>query len=155
LEGVNAREIMPWLKLSAELDPKRVDTYVTAAYWLRTSLNKPQEAEDFLREGLRANPNSQDILLELGRVYFYSKKNPLVARNIWDMALKNWRQQDQAGAKPDPHIQEEILGEMVREDEQSGNFAQELADLEELKKTSPNKIGVEQSIQDVKTKLPH
>ena len=78
----NAREILPWLKLSAEMDPKRIDTYVTASYWLRTRLDKPDEAEQFLREGLRANPDSYEILLELGRVYFYNKNNSRVARNI-------------------------------------------------------------------------
>ena len=30
-----AREIMPWLKLSAELDPQKITTYVAASYWLR------------------------------------------------------------------------------------------------------------------------
>ena len=37
LSGGNEREILPWLKLSAEMDPKRIETYVTAAYWLRTT----------------------------------------------------------------------------------------------------------------------
>jgi tetratricopeptide (TPR) repeat protein len=155
LAGVNAREIMPWLKLSAEMDPKRIDTYVTAAYWLRTSLDKPGEAEEFLRDGLRANPDSHEILLELGRIYFYSKKDPRVARNIWELALQKWRQQDQARENPDPHVREEILGELVRDDQQSGDLKQELADLEELEKISPNKEGVEKSIQEVKARLPH
>ena len=29
------RELLPWLKISAELDPQRVETYTVAAYWLR------------------------------------------------------------------------------------------------------------------------
>ncbi len=28
------REILPWLKLSAELDPENVKTYVVTAFWL-------------------------------------------------------------------------------------------------------------------------
>src|SRR5262245_19003154 len=44
LEGGNEREILPWLKLSAELDPRRVDTYTVAAYWLRNRLGKVREA---------------------------------------------------------------------------------------------------------------
>jgi tetratricopeptide (TPR) repeat protein len=155
LEGPNAREIMPWLKLSAEMDPKRIDTYVTASYWLRTRLNKPDEAEQFLREGLRANPDSHEILLELGRVYFYNKKDPRVARNIWELALNKWRRQDQARENPDPHVQEEILGELVRDDEQAGNLKQLLADLEELEKTSPSKETLQTYIQNVKAKLAH
>src|ERR1051325_908016 len=50
------REILPWLKLSADLDPQRVETYTVAAYWLRHRLGKVKEAEEVLREGLRNNP---------------------------------------------------------------------------------------------------
>src|SRR5205814_2078199 len=53
LAGGTEREILPWLKLSAELDPQRVDTYTVAAFWLRVRLNKVKEADEFLREGLR------------------------------------------------------------------------------------------------------
>ena len=73
----NEREILPWLKLAAELEPHEVETYVTAAYWLRTSLNKPAEAEQFLRQGLRANPDSYEILLELGQRLFLQPHEPV------------------------------------------------------------------------------
>jgi tetratricopeptide (TPR) repeat protein len=155
LQGDSAREIMPWLKLSAEMDPHRINTYVTTSYWLRTRLDKADEAEQFLREGFRANPDSYEILLELGRVYFYNKKNPQVARSIWELALNKWRQQDQARENPDPHVQEEILGELVRDDQQSGNLKQLLADLEALEKVSPSKGTLDKEIQEVKAKLAH
>src|SRR5208283_3803542 len=106
----------------------------------------PNEAEQFLREGLRANPDSHEILLELGRVYFYNEKNPRVARNIWELALNKWRRQDLAGENPDPRAQEEILGELVRDDQQSGNLKQLLADLEELDKATPRNAVIEKEI---------
>jgi tetratricopeptide (TPR) repeat protein len=118
-------------------------------------LDKPDEAEQFLREGLRANPDSHEILLELGRVYFYNEKNPRVARNIWELALNKWRRQNLAGENPDPHVQEEILGELVRDDQQSGNLKQLLADLEELDRATPRNAVIEKEIQDVKAKLAH
>jgi tetratricopeptide (TPR) repeat protein len=149
----NEREILPWLKISAELDPKRIETYVTAAYWLRTSLNKPNEAEEFLREGLRANPNSYEILLELGRVYFYNKKDTRVARNIWELALGKWVAQDTTGDKPDPHDHEEIIGEILRADRTDNDLKAQLADLEELIKISPSKGTLEPQLEDVKAKL--
>jgi tetratricopeptide (TPR) repeat protein len=155
LQGTSAREIMPWLKLSADLDPSRIDTYVTASYWLRTRLNKPDEAEQFLREGLRANPDSYEILLELGRVYYYNKTNFWLARNIWELALGKWNQQDAAKENPDPHVHEEILGELVRDDERSGNDKQLLADLEELQRAAPTRTSIAKQIQDVKAKLAH
>src|SRR5437667_4857091 len=65
-ESSDVREILPWLRLSAELDPNSVRTYTVAAYWLRERMGKVAEAEQFLREGLRANPGSYAILFELG-----------------------------------------------------------------------------------------
>ena len=155
LQGESAREIMPWLKLSAEMDPHRINTYVTTSYWLRTRLDKAGEAEQFLRQGLRANPDSHEILLELGRVCFYNKNNPQVARSLWELALQKWRQQDQAGENPDPHVRQEILGELVRDDQQSGDLKQLLADLEALEKVSPSKGTLDKEIQEVKAKLAH
>src|SRR5260370_28350202 len=63
LEGGNEREILPWLRLSAELDPQRVETYTVAAYWLR-KLGDVAEAERFLRQGLPATPHSYEIPFE-------------------------------------------------------------------------------------------
>ena len=126
---------------------------MTAAYWLRTSLNKPDEAEQFLREGLRANPDSYEILLELGRVYFYNKKNARVARNIFALAREKWLKQDAAGDKPDPHDYEEILGELLRADRQQQDFNAQLSDLEELIKVSHSKATLESAIRELKAKL--
>jgi tetratricopeptide (TPR) repeat protein len=153
LHGGNEREMLPWLKLSADLDPQEIDTYLTASYWLRTSLNKPDEAEQFLRKGLRANPDSYALLLELGRVYFYSRKKPHVARNIFVVAKQKWRKQDAAGDKPDPHAYEEILGEIVRTDREQGNLKQELSGLEELIKVARGKEQLQQEIDELKAKM--
>src|SRR5437588_6094472 len=90
LEGGNQREILPWLKLSAELDPEQVDTYTVAAFWLRSHLGKPKEAEEFLREGLRANPNSYEILFALGRLYHENYHDAVRASNVWELALRRW-----------------------------------------------------------------
>jgi len=153
LHGGNEREMLPWLKLSADLDPHELDTYLTASYWLRTSLNKPEEAEQFLREGQRANPDSYAILLELGRIYADNRKSPRVARNIFVLARQKWRQQDAAGDKPDPHAYEEILGEIVRTDRALGDLKQQLADLEELVKVARGKEPLQLQIDDLKAKL--
>ncbi|MGA2748510.1 MAG: hypothetical protein ABSG59_07020 [Verrucomicrobiota bacterium] len=153
LHGGNEREILPWLKLSAEMDPQRIDTYVVAAYWLRTSLNKPDEAEKFLREGLRANPDSYEILLELGRVYYYNRKDARMARNIWSLALDKWRRQEAADLKPDPHAYEQTLGEMVRADRDLGDPAQLLGDLQQLLPVSHNKETIQGYIDEAKAKM--
>jgi hypothetical protein len=153
LHGGNEREMLPWLKLAAEMDPHEIDPYLTASYWLRTSLKKPDEAEKFLREGLAANPDSYELQLELGRVYFYNRKNTRVGRNIFELALQKWRRQDAAGEKPDPMACDEILGEIIRTDRAQGDLRQQLADLEELIKTARGKGSLQSQIDELKAKL--
>lgn len=155
LHGAKAGEILPWLKLSADMDPKRIDTYVTAAYWLRNDLNKPEEAAEFLRQGLRANPDSPEILLELGRVYEYNKKDTFVARNLWDEGLRKWDGQSAKGSNPDPHVREQLWGEIVRQDQQTGNLRQELRDLEAWAQIEPGRTGIQDRIKEIKAKLAH
>ncbi len=153
LTGGNEREMLPWLKLSADLDPHEIDTFLTASYWLRTTLHKPDEAEMFLRQGLRANPDSYDILLELGRVYFYNRNNTRVGRNIFLLAREQWRQQDAAGHKPEPHAYEEILGEIVRTDRAQGDLKQQLADMENLLKVAQGKQMLQHQIDELKATM--
>jgi hypothetical protein len=153
LHGGDEREMLPWLKLAAEMDPHELDPYLTASYWLRTSLNKPHEAEQFLRDGQRANPDSFEIELELGRVYFYNYTNTIVGRNIFVLARQKWRKQDMAGAKPDPHAYEEIMGELVRTDRAKGDLKQQLADMEDLLKVARSKDIVQRQIDELKAQL--
>jgi len=79
LEHADERELLPWLRIAADLDPHRVETYTVAAYWLRIRLGKVDEAERFLREGMRANPRHPAILFELGQVYFHNRHDKFLA----------------------------------------------------------------------------
>jgi len=100
LAGGNEREILPWLRLSAELDPQRVETYTVAAYWLR-NMGKISEAEQFLHEGRRANPDSPEILFELGRLYYESEHDAARSRNVWELALRKWTAHEYGQKEPD------------------------------------------------------
>ena len=147
------REILPWLELSADMDPHEIRTFLTAAYFLRTTLHKPEEAERFLRRGFRANPDSYEIPLDLGRVYLYNRKDPRVAHNIFMLARENWRRQEAAGKQPDPHAYEETLGEMVRADQAQGDLKEQLADMEELVRVAHAKEALQRDIDKLKAKL--
>ncbi len=153
LANAKVSEILPWLRLSADMDPHRIQTYLTASYWLRGTLGQPDEAAQFLHEGLRANPGSYEILLELGYVYDFNKKNPRLARNVLEEALKKWKEQDGAGLKPSPKACVEILDALVRVDEEQNDLKPLLLDLEALKAVSPNKEAIEKRIQETRAKL--
>ena len=74
-DSSEVREILPWLKLSTELDPDNIQTYTVSAYWLRR-IGKIAEAKQVLHEGLRHNPGNYHILFELGRLFYESDHDP-------------------------------------------------------------------------------
>jgi hypothetical protein len=76
LENHTEREILPWLRLAADLDPQKIETFTVGAFFLREHLNRPDQAEAFLREGLRNNPANCEILFELGRIYQREQSRP-------------------------------------------------------------------------------
>lgn len=147
------REILPWLRLSAELDPQRVETYTVAAYWLRLRFGKAKEAEEFLREGLRNNPNSYQILFELGRAYFESDHDVGRARNVWELALRKWKEQESSKKDPDLPLLAWITENLARLEEQEGNFDRAIGLLELAKKASPHPADLDARIAELRARL--
>jgi hypothetical protein len=152
LEGKNEREILPWLKLSSELDPQMIETYTVAAYWLR-DLGSVKEAEEFLRQGMRNNPDSYEILFELGRLYYENYRDLARARNAWELGLRKWSEQEAAGKKPDLLQLEQIAVNLSRLEEKQGNLARAIGLLELSKKASPNPQALQKQIDELKQKL--
>jgi len=152
LQGNNEREILPWLKISSELDPQKVETYTVAAYWLR-DLGKFKEAEAFLREGLRNNPDSYEILFELGRLYNQNYHDTARARNVWELGLRKWAEQEAAGKKPDLLMLDQLAVGLSRLEEKEGNYARAIDLLGIAKKGSPHPDVLQQQIDELKQKL--
>jgi tetratricopeptide (TPR) repeat protein len=75
LQKEDEKEIIPWLYYSAKIDPHNVLAYTLTSYWLADRFDKVDEAFSFLRKGLLNNPESWEINLELGRLYFMHRKN--------------------------------------------------------------------------------
>lgn len=150
LSGSDTREILPWLKITAELDPNRIETYTVSAYWLRTRMNKPKEAEEFLREGLKANPGSYAILFELGRIYYESYKDSERARNVWELALRRWDEKESQKKDPDTFLLLQITWHLALLEEQAGATEKALGYLERAKTVSPNPEAVQQRIDELR-----
>src|SRR5882724_8202877 len=148
----NEREILPWLRLSAELDPQRVETYTVAAYWLR-NMGKIGEAEQFVREGMRANPNSPEILFELGQLYYESEHETARARNVWELALRKWTAQESAKKEPDMFLLEQIAVNLSRLEQKEGNLPRAIELLQLAQKASPVPSALQVQIDDMKRRL--
>jgi tetratricopeptide (TPR) repeat protein len=149
-KGTNAaREILPWLKLAAQMDPSKVESYTVAAYWLR-DLGREAEAEEFLREGLRRNPRSYEILLELGRSH-YERQDYERARNIWEMAMQRWREQENSkpADKQNVFVVEQILNSLATVETRLGNRNRAIEWLKIVKKVSPTPAEIDKRIAEV------
>jgi len=147
------REILPWLRLSAELDPQCVQTYTVASYWLCNRLGKVAEAEQFLREGLRNNPDSAEILYELGRVYAEHKHEPGRARILWDLALARWTHQEAGKPEPDLFLLEQITVHLAMLEEAAGNYLRAIGLFEQAKQASPHPAELQSRIDEVRRKM--
>ena len=147
------REILPWLKLSAELDPNRIETYTVAAYWLRNRMGKVDEAEQFLREGLRANPGNAAILFELGRIYAEDRKDFDHARNVWELGVRKLDEQKTKLTEQDEFILLQLTIHLARLEEDQGNYARAIEWLKRNKPLSPEPDAIQKQIDDATLKL--
>ena len=143
------REILPWMKLSSKLDPNQVETYTVTAYWLRR-MGKADEAEDFLRIGLKENPGNPQLLFDLGRLYSDSRHDPVRARNVWEAGLRNLESLADKDKEANKFTAEQILGALAKLEEQATNQGRAIALLERLKTLSPVPDEIQKRIDEIK-----
>ncbi|HTR40917.1 MAG TPA: hypothetical protein VMH87_04825 [Pseudomonadales bacterium] len=161
--STKVREILPWLDLSAKLDPSNIKTYLVMAYWLRSKLNKPGEAEQVLREGLRYNHGNPQLLFELGRIYYENYNKPAEARTIWEAAIRSWLAEKPGVPLPerlkptDDNFDDRFLFEQIGEhlaelDTKAGHYSTAIADLQEAQLASPKPQDLQQQINELRKK---
>lgn len=150
--SADVREILPWLRASAALDPQMVETYTTTAYWLRQRMGKVAEAEAFLRDGLRANPDSHEILFELGRIADEHRKDPARARNLWELALAKWQKFELPKNEPDTFSLLQIASHLALLAERESRWDECLHYLGLWKAASPKPDEIEKRITEIQAK---
>ncbi|MFZ0829001.1 MAG: hypothetical protein WAO02_16425 [Verrucomicrobiia bacterium] len=153
LEHSHEREILPWLRLAADMDPQMIQTYTVGAYFLCQHLNQPQQAEAFLREGLRNNPGNYEILFGLGRIYFNNYHDSDRARNIWQLALNSFMKQEPALQQENKLGYEEITVNLANLERNAGNYADAIRWFQAAQKVSPAPDALEQQIDALKAKM--
>ncbi len=149
------REILPWLKLSTELDPQNVQNYTVTAYWLRQRMNKTEEADQVLLEGLHENPGSCDILFELGRLYAESYHDTNRAENVWVAAAKNWKPitGDMDAVAANNFIYEKITTQLGQAERNASRWQSAVDWFEKAKSVSPTPDALQEQIDETKKKI--
>jgi tetratricopeptide (TPR) repeat protein len=151
-DSSQVKEILPWLKISTELDPHRVETYLVTAFWLRVRMNKVDDAEEFLRDGLRENPGSAAILYELGQLYNEGRHRPDQARNLYLAALKNWGRENAGQEEQDKFLFSHITGGLAKLEEQQHNIPKAIEYLKLLQRTAPDPAAIQKQIDELQQK---
>jgi tetratricopeptide (TPR) repeat protein len=153
LEHQGEREILPWLRLAADLDPQKLETYTVGAFFLREHLGRPDQAEAFLREGFRNNPDSPEILFELGRVYHESYHDLNRARNVWQLGVNKFFALKPDEQKENKLVFEEIVVHLARLENEAGNFKQAINWFQAAQKVSPVPAALQDQIDAIQKKI--
>ena len=153
LENNNEREILPWLRLAADLDPQKIETYTVGAFFLREHMGRTQEAEAFLREGLRNNPDSCEILFELGRLYRDGMHDTGRARNVWELGIKKFQLRSPEQQKEDKLVLDDLAINLARLEEDAGNYGQAINWFRLAQTVSPLPESLQKQIDEVQKKL--
>ena len=153
LENGQEKEVLPWLKIAIELDPQKIDTYVSTSFWLRKKLDRVKDAEQVLREGIRNNPKDAELLFEMGLLYEEGYTNITQTRNLWRFALRRWNEQPDEAKAASTNLLGRIAGQMGRLEESSGNFQSAIRYLELASVVSPKPEIVQAHIAQIKARI--
>jgi len=88
LSADSSVELLPWVYAATKASAHNVQAYEIGAYILSDMMKKPQVAIEFLQDGIRKNPESVELELSLGRLYFSVEKNMETARIHFQRALE-------------------------------------------------------------------
>lgn len=97
------KEIMPWLELSIRANPRNLDSYLVAAFWLSSEAGRADLALKILEKAQRNIPYSYQVQLEKGRILLHSGQYN-AALQAFTAALAFWNKtanRDDRGAQLD------------------------------------------------------
>jgi tetratricopeptide (TPR) repeat protein len=154
LESGREREILPWLRLAADLDPNKIETYTVGAFFLREHLNRIDQAEAFLREGLRQNPSSCELLFELGRLYHDSTHDLDHARNVWILGVNRFMALKPDEQKENRIVFEELVVNLAHLEDETGHYAEAINWFHAAQQVSVNAGALQEQIDVIQKKIP-
>jgi tetratricopeptide (TPR) repeat protein len=153
LENGQEREVLPWLRIAIELDPQKIETYTATAYWLREKLERVNDAEQVLREGIRNNPENPELLLEMGLLQKEGHNDSARARNLWTLALRRWEAQSEQTRENSKDTLGRIAINLANLEESAGNLRQSLPYFELAAQVSPKPEPLQKHIGEIKARL--
>jgi tetratricopeptide (TPR) repeat protein len=100
LGNKDVSQMMPWLWLAIRMNPRCVETYLVASFWLAGDIGRPDLALEVLRDAQQSIPFNYEIQLEKGRLLLRETKIE-AAKHAFDAGLAFWPSgQDPQGEIP-------------------------------------------------------
>jgi len=150
----DVQEILPWLKLATDMNPQMIDSYTVGVYWLRR-LHKPEQARDFLFEGLHNNPGNSELLFDLGLLYDEDFHDARRARNTWLAALRCWQAQGDIARTSvnGKRLYDNITMNLAHSAAIAGDWPQAVKYLEMAKRVSPYPDAIQKQIDEAEKRM--
>ena len=137
------------------MNPQYIEAYTVGAYWLRR-LHKPEQARDFLFEGLHNNPGNSELLFDLGWLYNggLSRCQPRPQRLAGGVALLGGPEcqcQNEHGKPIGFTI--EITMNLGASGRKAAHWPQAIQYLEMVKQVSPDPDAIQKQIDEAEQKM--
>lgn len=139
------KEIMPWLDLSIRANPKNMESYLVAAFWLSSEAGLYDSALQILTRAQAHIPYSYQIQLEKGRILLQmGELEP--AKKAFSAAIAFWDKKADPNNKGDLLDKSQALLYRALLNENSGNNNAAIADLKAMLEIGPKSIEMQKRL---------
>ncbi|HNT34360.1 MAG TPA: hypothetical protein PKH07_05105 [bacterium] len=95
--SADPQELLPWLRLATLSNPHHIRAYRGIAFFLATYLKRPAQAIQVIQDALVLNTDHPQLLLVLGRLHFYERKDPVAASKYFERVIELWKEDSNKG----------------------------------------------------------
>ncbi|MEY2467086.1 MAG: hypothetical protein QOD03_1607, partial [Verrucomicrobiota bacterium] len=100
----------------------------------------------------KANPNSYEILVELGQLYQQDRHDPQRARGVFQLAFRRWQETEANLKEPNYVAYTQITETLASLERDAGNNDKAIEWFELAKAHSPNPDAVQKQIDELRAK---
>ncbi|MCK5849744.1 MAG: hypothetical protein KAH23_02420 [Kiritimatiellae bacterium] len=149
IEGPDAAEMLPWLQLALDMNPRDIQTHLISAFWLANKCERPDLAHKILRKAQWNNPFCYHVQLEIARLYL-KEKNFHDAKRSLDAGIA-FISRDSVPSNEDTHLAKAAL--LLYRSllyEQDGENDKAISGMEQILHIFPNRTHLNARIQELR-----
>lgn len=104
------KEVLPWIWASIRSDPTNITAYTVGGYWLAYRMERPHEALELIKDGVRRNPGNAELEFTRGTLLFHVLEQTAPALQALKQAREKWLlEAAESATPPDTAIYRSIL----------------------------------------------